>query len=79
MDKLLITGTRDAFAILCSVKGVHKRLGVSASTVSGWKRYLRTGEKISLDKMEEMLLKSGCLVEKNKIWDVPSIKGRKNV
>lgn len=72
-DNLLdmqIEGTRQAFEKLISERGVYKRLGVERSTVSTWKIYLREGKSISLDKMEEVLIKSGATVTQEKVWDI---------
>lgn len=65
-----ITGTREAFTKLIQERGISKRLGVKPSTVSTWKMYLRSGKSISLDKMEEMLLKAGASVIQEKVWEV---------
>ncbi|MCY4781745.1 hypothetical protein ORI89_19015 [Sphingobacterium sp. UT-1RO-CII-1] len=65
-----VTGTREAFAQMLSERGVYKKLGVDRSTVAGWKRRLSEGHSISLDKMEEMLLKYGCTVIQEKVWKV---------
>lgn len=65
-----IEGTKAAFTALISERGIYKRLGVERSTVSGWKAYLREGKSISLDKMEEMLLKAGAKVVQPVIWEV---------
>jgi hypothetical protein len=65
-----ITGTREAFSMMIQERGVYKKLGVERSTVSGWKRYLGEGVKISLDKMEEMLRKYGAVQVKEAVWEV---------
>jgi hypothetical protein len=65
-----ITGTREAFSMMIQERGVYKKLGVERSTVSGWKRYLAEGVKISLDKMEEMLRKYGAVQVKEAVWEV---------
>lgn len=65
-----VEGTRAAFEHLISERGVYKRLGVDRSTVAGWKIYLRDGKSISLDKMEEMLLKAGAKVVQEKVWKI---------
>lgn len=69
---MTIEGTRTAFGQLLEIKGVHRYLGVSAPTVSNWKRYLASGEQISIDKMEEMLLRFGAEVKQEKVWVIPS-------
>lgn len=66
-----ITGTREAFATLLSERGIYKKLGVERSTVSNWKRGVEgvdSSKCPSIDKMEEMLLKAGARVAKEKIW-----------
>lgn len=65
-----VVGTREAFMALISQRGVYKLLDVDRSTVANWKAYLREGKSISLDKMEEMLLKAGASVVSEKVWDV---------
>ena len=71
-----IKGTREAFEQLLEVKGVHQHLGVSAPTVSNWKRYLAEGKTVSLDKMEEMLTKFGAKVKQEKVWQMPYIEDK---
>ena len=66
--------TRAVFGQFLEIKGTHQYLGVSAPTVSNWKRYLARGEQISLDKMEEMLLRFGAEVKQEKVWTVPSAR-----
>jgi hypothetical protein len=65
-----VEGTKEAFAKMISERGVYKRLGVDVTTVSNWKIYLRQGKSISLDKMEEMLIRGGATVVQEKIWDI---------
>ncbi len=72
---MVVTGTREAFAALINRRGIYKKLGVSISTVAGWKIYLSEGKSISLDKMEEMLLRAGGTVVQEKVWEVNSILG----
>jgi hypothetical protein len=75
---MVVTGTREAFIKLISERGIYKRLGVKVSTVSSWKLYLKQGKSISLDKMEEMLLKAGAIVVQEKVWEVTgSAEGKK--
>ena len=63
-----VTGTKEAFAQMISERGVYKKLGVDVTTVSNWKIYLKKGKSISLDKMEEMLIKAGATVAQDKVW-----------
>jgi|GEM_PF-1435082 len=65
-----IEGTRKAFETMLQERGVYKKLGVDTSTVANWKTYLREGKSISLDKMEEMLMRSGAQVKQEKVWDI---------
>ena len=65
-----IKGTKEAFTEMLNERGVYKKLGVERSTVANWKTYLRKGEKLSLDKMEEMLKKYGAKVISQEVWDI---------
>lgn len=65
-----VEGTKEAFAALISSRGVYKTLDVSATTVRGWRMRLKEGKLISLDKMEEMLLKAGASVVSERVWEV---------
>ncbi|MNK30193.1 hypothetical protein D3C87_486080 [compost metagenome] len=65
-----VKGTKEAFVQMLSERGVYKKLGVDRSTVANWKTYLKQGRSISLDKMEEMLLKYGASVVQEKVWEV---------
>lgn len=65
-----VVGTREAFLALIGNRGVYKLLGVEPSTVSTWRQYLREGKNLSIDKMEEMLLKAGANVVSEKVWEV---------
>ena len=60
-----VTGTKRAFLQMIKERGVYKKLGVSMPTVSNWKR---NPNRVTLDKMEEMLLKYGATVIQEKIW-----------
>lgn len=66
-----ITGTREAFAAILEERGVYRKLGVERSTVATYKAYLREGKGISIEKMEEMLLRYGATIWKERIWDIP--------
>ena len=67
-----IIGTKEAFLAMISERGVYNKLGVDRSTVSTWKRTMdgtdTRNSPPSLDKMEEMLLRYGALVVKEKVW-----------
>ena len=56
-----IEGTRAAFAAMISERSVYNVLGVDGATISQCKIYLKQGKSISLDKMEEMLIKVGSI------------------
>lgn len=62
-----VTGTKEAFLQMLSERGVYKKLGVSMSTVSNWKR---DPDRVTLDKMEEILLRFGATVVHEKVWKV---------
>lgn len=67
-----IIGTKEAFLKMISERGVYKKLGVDRCTVAAWKRSIdgRDARGLSLDKMEEMLIKGGWKVFQEKIWDI---------
>jgi hypothetical protein len=65
-----INGTREAFSTILEEKNVYLRLGVDRATVSTYKKYLREGKSISIDKMEEMLKKYGATVVQEKVWEL---------
>ena len=65
-----VEGTQQAFAALINQRGIYKTLGVDRRTVAGWKIYLKEGKSISLDKMEEMLIKGGATVTQEKVWNI---------
>lgn len=68
-----ITGTREAFKAMLETPALSNILGVSRGTVANWKRSMEgIGEQNppTLDKMEEMLLKYGATVVKEKVWNV---------
>jgi len=68
-----VEGTQQAFAALINQRGIYKTLGVDRRTVAGWKIYLKEGKSISLDKMEEILIKGGATVRQEKVWDLGEI------
>ncbi len=63
-----IVGTKEAFQTLIGQRGIYKKLGVERSTVANWKTYL-TQDKISNEKMEEMLHKAGWKVVSQPVWE----------
>jgi hypothetical protein len=72
-----IEGTKQAFETMLQERGIYRKLGVDTSTVANWKTYLKKGQSISLDKMEEMLLKAGATIAQEKIWNVSDVRGVK--
>jgi len=65
-----IEGTRQAFNLLIQERGIYKRLGVDRSTVATWKIYLNDGKKISLDKMNEILIRGGAEMKQDALWEI---------
>jgi predicted RNase H-like HicB family nuclease len=63
-----IVGTKNAFQIMISERGVYKKLNVDRSTVANWKRYLERDKLLSVDKMEQMLEKAGWQVVSKQAW-----------
>ena len=63
-----IVGTKNAFEIMLSERGIYKKLDVDRSTVANWKRYLSGGTQLSTNKMEEMLQKAGWKVANQQTW-----------
>lgn len=53
---------------MLSERGIYKKLDVNRSTVANWKRYLKQNEKISADKMEQMLQKAGWQIVSQQAW-----------
>jgi hypothetical protein len=50
--------TKEAFEILLSTKGIHHELGLSSEQLATIRFNYNKG-KISLDRMEELLIKAG--------------------
>jgi hypothetical protein len=70
-----VTGTREAFAAMLEEKAVYKKLEVSRGTVANWKAAMigySERQPPTLDKMEEMLLKYGASIEREKVWKLPT-------
>ena len=70
-----ITGTKNAFIEMLKMENVHKVLGLSAPTVSNWRRALNGKGNMmpTIDKMEEMLIKYGAEVATDKSWLLPTM------
>lgn len=66
-----ITGTKEAFMLMLEVKNIHEALGVDKSTVSNWRKYLNEGKGLTIEKMEEMLLKYGSRLTVTPKWYLP--------
>ena len=62
-----VTGTKEAFFKMLSERGIYKKLCVDKSTVSNWKRNVTA---VTLDKMEEILIRSGAEVLQDKTWNI---------
>lgn len=67
---MVIEGTRTAFLEALKEKNIHLKLGVSKSTVSHWKKYAGESEKISLDKMTNVLIELGAKVVSDIKWEL---------
>ena len=66
-----ITGTKEAFAYMVTAKNIHLKLGVSKSSVSKYRLYLKMGVNLSEKKMAEMLGRSGArLIKSVTVWEV---------
>lgn len=68
-----IAGTREAFLQMLEERGVYKKIGISRSRVSNWKRALAgldDSNKPSIEKMEEMLERFGAKVKHEKVWQL---------
>lgn len=62
-----VKGTREAFMALISQHGFGASSGINKGMLSLW----RSGKRVpTLDKMEEVLLKSGAAVITEKVWEV---------
>lgn len=66
-----ITGTKEAFEEMISRRGIYKHLDVDRRVVWAWKN--RKNSPVSLDLMEEMLLKYGATVISEKKWKLPKL------
>ena len=66
-----ITGTKEAFTYMVTAKNIHLKLAVSKSTVSKYRKYLKTGVNLSEKKMIEMLERSGArMIRSVTVWEV---------
>ncbi|MBS7565084.1 hypothetical protein KHS38_11775 [Mucilaginibacter sp. Bleaf8] len=60
--------TKEAFKKLIDERGFHKKIpGLSESTGRSLRKYFNDG-KITIDRMEEILLKAGFNVIQEKLW-----------
>ena len=71
MSSEKITGTKEAFEEMISRRGIYKHLDVTKGAVWAWKN--RKDSPVSLDLMEEMLLKYGATVISEKKWKLPKL------
>lgn len=67
-----IEGTQVAFLKLITQKNFASKFGYNRGTVSNWKRYLEGRAKniITIDKMEEILLKHGAVKYQKECWQL---------
>ena len=63
-----VFGTKEAFRVLLSERGIYKKLNVDRSTVANWKRYIKNESMLSVDKMEEVLKKGGWQIVSQSAW-----------
>lgn len=60
--------TKDAFKQLCQSQEKCESIGLNDSTRKSYLRRLRLEQTLSLDKMEEILIKAGYEVKQEKLW-----------
>lgn len=65
-----IAEIREAFVQKLSQRAVYKKLNVGRSTVASGNHGISEGHSISLDKMEESLLKYNTEIVQDKVWSV---------
>lgn len=58
--------TKEAFEKLIFARGCYKKLGIEQKTVGALRNNFKKG-KVSLDRMEELLLKAGY-IKKPEVW-----------
>ncbi len=63
--------TKEAFAKLISKRGWYNDLGIGYAAGSSVAKRFKDGEKISTDKLEEILEKAGYKVLQEKLWEKP--------
>lgn len=68
-----IEGTREAFKALLSQPGLAKKYNINKAIVSLFKSGKR---EPTLDKMEEILMKSGAEVVQEKVWELSGMSVR---
>jgi len=70
-----IIGTKNAFREMLKEKNVHKIVGLSAPTVSNWRRAIEgKGDMMpTIDKMEDILIRFGAEVASEKSWMLPIV------
>jgi hypothetical protein len=62
--------TKEAFEALIKKKNWHKGLGITATAAYSLAGRFRDGEKISTDKIEDLLEKAGGKVIQEKLWEM---------
>jgi hypothetical protein len=60
--------TQEAFEKLCLNQEKCESIGLNDSTRKSYLRRLRLKQTLSLDKMEEILIKAGYEVKQEKLW-----------
>lgn len=62
--------TKEAFEQLCLDQKKCESIGLNDSTRKSYLRRLRLKQTLSLDKMEEILIKAGYTVKQEKLWKI---------
>jgi len=62
--------TKEAFKTLCLNKAKCLEIGMKDNTRLAYISYLKVSRYISLDKMEEWLIKAGLTVKQEKLWKI---------
>lgn len=62
--------TKEAFKSLCLNEVKCHQIGMKDTTRRAYISYLNVSRHISLDKMEEWLIKAGYTVKQEKLWKI---------
>lgn len=66
--------TTEAFAQMIQLRGIHNDLGVEGGSTRFWRKRVNDNPDnpakwgISIDKMEELLLRTGHSIVQEKLW-----------